>query len=64
MTEADSVVLKHLRYIRSGVDALRADMREVSGRLGNLNNQFANICDRMVRLDSRMERIERRLETF
>ncbi|MBI2716623.1 MAG: hypothetical protein HYX37_19580 [Rhizobiales bacterium] len=61
MTEADSAVLEHLRHIRGAVDGLRDDMREVKGRLGILESQYANLSNRMDRLDGRVERIERRL---
>jgi predicted nuclease with TOPRIM domain len=62
MTEAESIVIEHLRHIRGAVDGLRDDMREVKGRLGILESQYANLSNRMDRLDSRIERIERRLE--
>ncbi len=62
MTEAQGPVLEHLRYIRGAVDGLRDDMREVKGRLGILESQYANLSNRMDRMDSRIERIERRLE--
>jgi predicted nuclease with TOPRIM domain len=62
MTEIESIVLEHLRHIPSAVDALRDDMREVKGRLGILENQYANLSNRIDRLDARVERIERRLE--
>jgi predicted nuclease with TOPRIM domain len=61
MTEAESLVLEHLRHIRSAVDGLRDDMREVKGRLGILESQYANLSNRMDRLDARVERIEHRL---
>jgi chromosome segregation ATPase len=62
MTEAESLVLEHLRHIREAVDGLRDDMREVKGRLGILESQYANLSNRMDRLDARIERIERRLQ--
>jgi hypothetical protein len=37
-------------------------MREVKGRLGILENQYASVSSRMDRLDTRVERIEQRLE--
>jgi len=62
MTEAESLVLEHLRYIRGAVDGLREDMREVKNRLGILENQYASLSNRMDRLDARVERIEQQLE--
>ena len=54
-------MLEHLRHIRSAVDGLRDDMREVKGRLGILESQYANLSNRLDRVDSRIERIEQRL---
>ena len=62
MTEAESLVLEHLRHIRGAVDGLREDMREVKGRLGILENQYANLSSRVDRIDGRIERIEQRFE--
>jgi predicted nuclease with TOPRIM domain len=61
MAEHDNLVLEHLRHIRSSVDGLREDMREVKGRLGILENQYANLSTRLDRMDGRVERIEQRL---
>ena len=36
-------------------------MREVKGRLGILESQYANLSNRLDRVDSRIERIEQRL---
>jgi predicted nuclease with TOPRIM domain len=55
------IALEHLRHIRSAVDGLRDDMREVKGRLGILESQYANLSNRLDRVDGRIERIERRL---
>jgi len=54
-------VLEHLRHIRAVVDGLRDDMREVKGRLGILESQYASLSNRLDRMDSRVERIEQRL---
>ena len=62
MTEGESLVLEHLRHIRGAVDGLREDMREVKGRLGILENQYASLSSRVDRIDGRIERIEQRLE--
>jgi predicted nuclease with TOPRIM domain len=61
MADRDNVVLEHLRHIRSAVDGLRDDMREVKGRLGILESQYASLSNRLDRLDGRVERIEQRL---
>jgi len=69
MTEAESIVLEHLRHIRGVVDGLRDDMREVKQRVGALETEvaqftvrLAEISNRVDRLSDRVERIERRLE--
>jgi predicted nuclease with TOPRIM domain len=62
MAETDNIVLEHLRHIRSTVDGLRDDMREMKSRMGILENQYASLLTRLDRLDARVERIERRLE--
>ena len=56
-----SVALEHLCHIRGTVDGLRDDMREVKGRLGILESQYANLSNRLDRVDGRIERIEQRL---
>ena len=60
MSEAESIVLEHVRYIRGAVDGLRDDMHEVKSRLGILESQYASVSSRMDRLDGRIDRIERR----
>lgn len=69
MIEAESIVLEHLRHIRSTVDGLRDDMREVKQRVGALEIEvaqcvvrIAELSNRMDRLADRVERIERRLD--
>jgi predicted nuclease with TOPRIM domain len=62
MTEVENLVLDHLRHIRGAVDSVREDIREIKGRLGILENQYAHMSNRIDRLDARVERIEQRLE--
>ncbi len=62
MTDAENIVLEHLHHIRSVVDGLRDDMREVKGRLGILESQYASLSNRLDRVDARIQRIEQRLE--
>jgi len=61
MADSENIVLEHLRHIRGAVDGLRDDMREVKGRLGILESQYASLSNRLDRVDGRIERIERRL---
>ena len=61
MADTDNIVLEHLRRIRAAVDGLRDDMREVKGRLGILESQYASVSNRLDRMDGRVERIEQRL---
>ncbi len=75
MADPDNLVLQHLRYIRAAVDELRADTREVKGRLTALEQgqaairrdlgasaeTDARIQGQLDRLGDRVERIERRL---
>jgi len=62
MADSDNIVLEHLPHIRAAVDDLRDDMREVKGRLGILESQYANLSNRLDRVDGRIERIEKRLD--
>ena len=61
MTEAENLN-GHLRHMRSAIDGVREDMREVKTRLGILESQYASMSSRLDRLDARVERIERRLD--
>ena len=68
MTEAESLVLEHLRYIRLVIDESREDVREVKNRVGSLEREVAQVhvklaeqSGRIDRLVERVERIERRL---
>jgi chromosome segregation ATPase len=62
MTEVENLFLDHLHHMRSAIDGLREDMREVKARLGILESQYASMSIRLDRLDARVERIERRLD--
>ena len=58
----ENLVLEYLRAIRTKIDKLADDMVEVKGRLGMLEQQYANISNRLDRMDDRVHRIEKRLE--
>ena len=70
MTEdTTSLVLEHLRHIRSQIDALRLDMGDVKLRLTVIEGHIASLVvgqtghnSEMDRLKIRIDRIERRLE--
>lgn len=62
MTEIENIVLEHSRHIRGAVDSVREDIREIKGRLGILESQYAHMSNRIDRLDARVERIEQRQE--
>lgn len=77
MTEnTENLVLEHLRAIRADMADLRADVREIKTRLGNLEAGQGSIIRHLGdlasadaaaqlgidRLGDRVERIERRLE--
>ncbi len=68
MTEAENLVLEHLRYLRA-MDGLREDMSEVKRRMTSLESQiallhgdFAGQSARIDRIETRLEWIERRLD--
>ena len=62
MTEADNIVLEHLRHIRGAIFDVGDDIREIKQRVGNLENQYANMSNKLDRMDLRIERIGRRLD--
>ena len=66
--ESSSLVLEHLRALRMEMGELRADVRDMRGRLtsievsaANLHGDFAGQSGRIDRLEYRLERIENRL---
>jgi len=59
----ESLILEHLRAIRTTLDRLSEDMQEAKGRrLGILETQYASVSNRLDRIDDRVHRIELRLE--
>ncbi|GAB5461902.1 hypothetical protein [Hoeflea alexandrii] len=57
----ESLVLEHLRAIRATQDKHSEDLREIKGRLGIIEMQYANLSNRLDRMDERVSRIEMRL---
>ena len=76
MTEADNLILEHLRHVRAKIDQMADDLREVKHRvvtleggqgsilqhLGHLATSIAQQQVSFDRLTERVERVERRLE--
>jgi hypothetical protein len=67
--ETTNLVLEHLRHIRSRVDGLADDMRQVILRLGAQDRHLVGLQISEVgqnteidRIKQRLQRIERRLE--
>jgi hypothetical protein len=59
--DTENIVLEHLRAIRATQDRHTEDLREIKGRLGILEQQYASVSVRLDRLDERVGRIEQRL---
>ncbi len=66
---AQDLMIEILRRIQADVSDLKADMREIRGRVGALERgqaqievKLADISGRMVRRDELFERVLRRLE--
>ena len=57
----ENLVLGHLRAIRATQDKHSEDLREIKGRLGIIEMQYANLSNRLDRMDERVSRIEMRL---
>ena len=60
--EIENIVLEHLRAIRATQDRHSDNLREIKGRLGILEQQYASVSNRLDRVDDRISRIEKRLE--
>jgi hypothetical protein len=67
--ETTNLVLEHLRHIRSRVDGLADDMRQVILRLGAQDRHLLGLQisevgqnSELDRIKERLQRIERRLE--
>ena len=59
---AAGLVLRFMRSLDTKFDRMAADVREIKGRTGGLEERYANISRRMDSLDIRVERLERRFD--
>jgi archaellum component FlaC len=66
MADIENLIPEHLRALRTGMDGLRDDVRDMKDRLGlveiniaSLHTQYASLSNRV---DLRLDRIESRLE--
>jgi predicted nucleic acid-binding Zn-ribbon protein len=62
MTETNDEIIEHLAHIRSALDDLRQDMRELKRPVGALENRYVDMSGQLDRINFRIERIERRLD--
>ena len=67
--EIENLVLEHLRYIRTKVDRIKADVMDVKRpvtsleiQVATLHTDFANQPLRIDRIEGCLDRIERRLD--
>ncbi|HBC09420.1 MAG TPA: hypothetical protein DC046_17825 [Rhodospirillaceae bacterium] len=58
----DNIVLEHLRAIRSTLDTLVTGQRELTGRVGMMETQYANLSNRIDRIADDVSLIKRRLD--
>ncbi|MCA3696952.1 hypothetical protein [Aquidulcibacter sp.] len=65
----ESLILEHLRHIRSKMDAVSLDMSDIKSRVSSLEEtqgqllvMMGGLGKRMDRFDERLGRIERRLD--
>ena len=65
----ESLILEHLRHIRSKMDAVSLDMSDIKSRVSSLEEtqgqllvMMRGLGKRMDRFDERLGRIERRLD--
>jgi predicted nucleic acid-binding Zn-ribbon protein len=58
----ESIILEHLCAIRATQDRHSDELREIKGRLGILEQQYASLSTCLDRLDERGSRIEKRLD--
>jgi len=65
----ESLILEHLRHIRSKMDAVSLDLSDIKSRVSSLEEtqgqllvMMGGLGKRMDRFDERLGRIERRLD--
>jgi predicted nuclease with TOPRIM domain len=58
----NELIFETLKTLQRSVGDLRDDAREIKGRLGIFESQYASISNRLDRMDDRVARIERRLD--
>lgn len=61
MGETDNLILEHLRHIRSKVDLLAEETRDIKYRITSLEHQVASVHTDMALVHSRIDRVDDRL---
>jgi hypothetical protein len=62
MTDIENLILEDLRHVRTALDGLREDMREVKTRLGHVEEQVGGLYAQYASLSRRIDRLDERLE--
>jgi hypothetical protein len=55
MTESADEIMEHLLHIRSAIDDMRQDMRELKSPLDVLENRYVSLSNQLDRIDSRLD---------
>ena len=58
----NELLFETLKAVQPSLSDLREDVREIKGRMGILEAQYASLSNRIDRIDDRTTRIERRLD--
>lgn len=61
-TDPDNIVLVYLRRIDQRVADIAEDIKEIRGRVGLLEEQYASMSRRLDRMGLDIDRIKRRLD--
>lgn len=57
----NDLLLETLKAIQTTLERHTEDLREIKGRIGILEAQYASLSTRVDRLDERLARVEKRL---
>lgn len=61
-TVTNELIYELLKRMQDTLAQHTEELREIRGRLGNLEQQYAGLSTRFDRMDERLARVERRLD--